>query len=220
MAYKCGAMQNAKRLANWVLPGLCAAGMALAQAPGYACGWSVIDHKIQEDTSGPWNPKVYRTIVGAATLMQVGGALWEGAESRFGLTMWRGFESELVGGGSAELAKHLFTRVRPSETDDPCLFFQHDSHYSFPSGEAAVAAALVTPYVLEYAHEQPATYGLLLLPLYVGVGRVKANAHWQSDVLAGWAIGGLSGWYEHNRDTPVLVQVLPHRVVVGLKVRY
>ena len=36
-----------------------------------------------------------------------------------------------------------------------------------------------------------ATYALLaLLPLYVGAGRIKNQAHWQTDVLAGWAIGG------------------------------
>ena len=63
--------------------------------------------------------------------------------------------------------------------------------------EAAEAAALVTPYMLEYGPDQPAVYLLALLPLYVGVGRVKAQAHWQTDVIAGWAVGGLSGWYAH-----------------------
>jgi membrane-associated phospholipid phosphatase len=29
---------------------------------------------------------------------------------------------------------------------------------------------------------------------------VKNQAHWQTDVLAGWAAGGLSGWYAHSRE--------------------
>jgi membrane-associated phospholipid phosphatase len=116
---------------------------------------------------------------------------------------------------TANLSKYAFTRVRPSNTDNPCLWFQGGSNYSFPSGEAATAAGLVTPYVLEYGSEHPAAYGLLLLPLYVGAGRIKNQAHWQSDVLAGWAIGGLSGWYAHSRDVPILVEILPHGAAVG-----
>ena len=75
--------------------------------------------------------------------------------------------------------------MRPSHADNPCLWFQGGSNYSFPSGEASVAAALVTPYVLEYGREYPATYALLLLPLYVGAGRIKNQAHWQTDVAGG-----------------------------------
>jgi hypothetical protein len=58
-----------------------------------------------------------------------------------------------VGGLSATAGKYIFTRVRPRSTDNPCLWFQGGSNYSFPSGEASVAAALVTPYVLEYGSE-------------------------------------------------------------------
>jgi len=72
-----------------------------------------------------------------------------------------------------------------------------------------LATSLVTPFVFEYASEHPYTYGLLLISLYVGVRRLRAQAHWQSDVLAGWAVGGLSGWYAHRRETPIFVEVLP-----------
>jgi len=79
---------------------------------------------------------------------------------------------------------------------------------------------LVTPYVLEYGREYPLTYGLVLLPLYIGAARVKNQAHWQSDVLFGWTTGGLVGWYAHSRETPLLVEILPHGAVVGLKTRF
>src|SRR5262245_22120371 len=76
------------------------------------------------------------------------------------------------------------------------------------------------PYILEYGREYPWAYGLVLVPLYVGAARVKNQAHWQSDVLVGWTAGGLAGWYAHSRETPLLVEILPHGVVVGLKTRF
>ena len=81
-----------------------------------------------------------------------------------------------------------------------------------------VAAALVTPYVIEYGRTIP-RYATPL-PLYVGIGRLKNQAHWQSDVIAGWAVGGLSGWYAHSRETPILIQILPHGFAVGFKTQF
>jgi undecaprenyl-diphosphatase len=181
------------------------------------CGWSHVDHLVSYDASGIWNPNVYRGIVGALTVAEIGGAVWEGSETRFGKTMWQGIDSEIIAGITATAGKYIFTRARPSTADNPCLWFQRGSNYSFPSGEASVAAALVTPYVLEYGGVYPATYALLLLPLYVGAGRLKNQAHWQTDVLAGWAVGGVSGWYAHSRDVPIMIQLLPHGFTVGYK---
>jgi undecaprenyl-diphosphatase len=179
------------------------------------CGLSRIDHRINYDASGIWNPDVYRGLVGALTIAQIGGAVWEGAETRFGKTMWQGIDSEIISGTAAAVGKYAFGRVRPATENNPCLWFQGGSSRSFPSGEAAVAAGLVTPYILEYGSEYPATYLLALLPVYVGAGRIKNQAHWQTDVLAGWAVGGLSGWYAHSRDVPILIELLPHGVAVG-----
>jgi len=179
------------------------------------CGWSRIDHTVSYDASGVWNPNVYRGLVGALTAAQIGGAVWEGADTRFGKTMWQGIDSEIIAGVTATAGKYIFTRARPSDGNNPCLWFQGGSNYSFPSGEASVAAALVTPYILEYGSEYPAAYALLLLPAYVGAGRIKNQAHWQTDVLAGWAVGGLSGWFAHSRDVPIMIQLLPHGFQVG-----
>ena len=88
------------------------------------------------------------------------------------------------------------------------------------AGEAATAAGLVAPYILEYGSEYPAAYALLLLPLYVGIGRIKNQAHWQTDVLAGWAVGGLGGWYAHGRDTPILIELLPHGFAIGYHTQF
>jgi len=193
---------------------------AAMAASAQDCGLSRVDHLVSYNASGVWNPNVYRGLVVALTGAQIGGAIWEGAESRFGKTMWQGIDSEIIGGVGAEAGKYIFTRTRPAQVDNPCLWFQGKSHYSFPSGEAAVAAALVTPYVLEYGSEFPATYALLLLPLYVGAGRIKNQAHWQTDVVAGWAVGGLSGWYAHSRDVPIMIELLPHGFAIGFKKQF
>jgi undecaprenyl-diphosphatase len=74
----------------------------------------------------------------------------------------------------------------------------------------------VTPFVLEYGHEQPAVYALELLPAYDAIARVKVHAHWQTDVLAGFALGTTTGYLAHSRDSPVILSVLPHGFMVGL----
>ena len=201
---------------------LAALTLSLAALPEAAqsCGWSHIDHLVSYDASGVWNPSIYRSLVGGLTIAEIGGALWEGSESRFGKTLWQGIDSEIIADVSAEAGKYIFTRVRPATENNPCLWFQGGHNRSFPSGEAAVAASLVTPYVLEYAQDNPAAYVLLLLPLYVGAARVKNQAHWQTDVLGGWAVGGLSGWYAHSRDTPILIEILPHGFAIGFKTTF
>jgi membrane-associated phospholipid phosphatase len=196
------------------------AALLSVAAAAQNCGWSHIDHEVSYDASGAWNPNVYRGIRDALTVAQIGGAIWEGSESRFGKTMWQGIDSEIISHVTAAVGKRTFTRVRPRTENNPCLWFQGNHNYSFPSGEAAVAAGLVAPYIIEYGSEYPATYALLLLPLYVGAGRIKNQAHWQTDVIGGWAVGGLSGWYAHSRDTPILIQLLPHGVSIGLKVKF
>jgi len=196
--------------------------LALSTSPaaGQNCGWSRVDHRVAYDASGMWNPSVYRDLVGALTIAEIGGAVWEGAESHFGKTMWQGIDAEIIGDVGAEVGKRIFTRVRPSTENNPCLWFQGGTNHSFPSGEASVSAALVTPYIMEYAGEYPGTWALLLLPLYVGAGRISNQAHWQTDVVAGWAVGGLSGWYAHSRDVPILIELLPHGVAIGLRKQF
>ena len=196
--------------------------LALSTSPaaGQNCGFSRVDHRVAYDASGMWNANVYRGLVGSLTIAEIGSAVWVGAESRFGKTMWQGIDAEIIGDVGAEAGKYIFSRVRPRTENNPCLWFQGGSNHSFPSGEASVSSALVTPYIMEYAGEYPSTWALLLLPLYVGAGRIKNQAHWQTDVVAGWAVGGLSGWYAHSRDVPILIELLPHGVAIGLKKQF
>ena len=184
------------------------------------CGWSRVHHRVSYDASGAWNPFVYRDIVSALTIAQIGGAIWEGAETRFGKTMWQGVDSEILADVAAMAGKYVFTRTRLIDANNPCCGSRASSNYSFPSGEASVAAALVTPYVLEFGRDYPAAYALLLLPLYVGAGRIKNQAHWQTDVVAGWAVGGLAGWYAHSRDVPIMIELLPRGFQIGYRKQF
>jgi undecaprenyl-diphosphatase len=116
----------------------------------------------------------------------------------------------------AEGGKRVFGRLRPSETDDPNQWFKSGGR-SFPSGEVAEISAIVTPYVLEYGADHPGAYALEVLPVYDAIARMKVQAHWQTDVLAGFAIGSASGYLAHKRDTPFILGVLPRGFSVGLK---
>src|SRR5215470_12046008 len=87
-----------------------------------SCFWSHIgDHQVSYDASGVWNPSSYRSLVIGLSIAQVGGALWEGSESRLGKTMWQGIDSEIISDVAAEVGKHIFTSVRPSSQNNPCL---------------------------------------------------------------------------------------------------
>jgi undecaprenyl-diphosphatase len=202
---------------KWIPRAFALLFVPFATASFASCGWSHVDPMWSYDASGPWNPKAYRSLVDLLTVANLAGDVWEGSDSRLGRTLWQATDSMLITTAAEEVGKHVFTRARPNEGGDPCLWFQGGSHYSFPSGEAAFAAGLVTPYVLEYGRDNPMAYSLLALPLYVGIGRLKNQAHWQTDVIAGWAIGGLSGWYSHGRETPWTVQVLPRGLTVGYR---
>jgi membrane-associated phospholipid phosphatase len=175
-----------------------------------------IDHRLGYDDSGIWKRSYQTDLLGVMVVGELAGGIWEGGETRLGKTFWQSIDSSALAGISAQGLKYAFTRSRPSQTDDPNKWFQGGSHYSFPSGEVAAVSAIVTPFVLEYRQDNPAVYALELLPIYDGIARMKVQGHWQTDVLAGFALGGLTGYYAHNRGSPFILGVLPHGFTVGL----
>jgi undecaprenyl-diphosphatase len=78
-------------------------------------------------------------------------------------------------------------------------------------------SAAISPFVFEYTHDYPWTLALEALPLYDAIARVKVQSHWQTDVLAAYAIGTAAGYYAHSRDSPFFLEVLPHGVGVGIR---
>jgi len=176
-----------------------------------------IDHRLSFDTSGIWKRSNQTGLLDFMVAGEFIGGVWEGGETTDGKTYWQAIDASLLAGLSGEALKHAFTRARPSQTDDPNLWRQGSGHYSFPSGEVAAVSAIVTPFVLEYGAETPAVYALEALPLYDAIARVKAQAHWQTDVLAGFALGTASGYYAHHRDSPFVLSYMPHGIFVGLR---
>ena len=176
-----------------------------------------IDHRLSYDDSGIWKRSNQLALLDIMVIGELAGGIWEGGETRLGKTLWQSIDSSALAGISAQGLKYAFTRARPGQTDDPNKWFQGGSQYnSFPSGEVAAVSAIVTPFVLEYRHDYPAVYALELLPVYDGIARMKVWGHWQTDVLAGFALGGLTGYYAHNRQSPFVLGVFPHGFMIGL----
>lgn len=179
-----------------------------------------IDHRVKEDDHGIWQRQYQRDLMTLMIGGEIAGAMWEGGETRLGRTFWQSIDASVVGGVSAEILKVTFSRERPTESDNPNKFFQGNGHRSFPSGEVTAASAIVTPFVLEYREDHPSIYALEILPAYDIVARVKVHGHWQSDVLAGFALGTASGMYAHSRSQPVVLSALPQGFMVGLKKKF
>lgn len=205
-----------RRIAKGLLVSLLACGASYALAAGGPLG---IDSESSSNATGIWKRSNQRWVEDAAVLGVLAGALWEGNDTRIGHTLWQSVDAIAIGQVGYAIVNRAAGRLRPSQTTDPNQW-GHSGGHSFPSGDVTIVSSAITPMVLEYGGEHPSIYALELLPAYDAVARVKSHAHWQSDVLAGWALGTAAGWYAHRRDVPLTVMVLPHQVTVGLHTRF
>jgi undecaprenyl-diphosphatase len=180
-----------------------------------------IDHKVAYDDSGLWNRKYQKDLAYGAVLATVGGALFVPSDTRLGRTFDQSMDAMVFTAGTTTAMKYVFSRERPRENSDPGDFFDHHGFQSFPSGEVAEISAVVTPFVAEYGHDHPAAWALAALPVYDAIARVKVNAHWQSDVIVGAAVGVGFGVWAHHRRTPLLLGALPGRgLMLGYATRF
>ncbi len=204
-----------------VLAGMLCAAL-LVSPPGTAGGGLFgLDHLVHKDDHGIWARQNQLLFLDTLLAGEVAVALWDGGETRLGRTMWKSIDATLISGLAAEGLKLTFSRSRPSQSGNPDLWFQGSGHESFPSGEVTATSAIITPLVLEYRHDHPAVYALELLPLYDAIARVKVQGHWQSDVLAGYALGTATGYFMERRTrTPLVLSIMPHSVYVGLRKRF
>jgi membrane-associated phospholipid phosphatase len=177
-----------------------------------------IDHEWSYDDSGIWKRSYQVALEDGLLAADVGAALWEGGETRLGRTMWKSLDATVAADVVAYAMKYAFSRVRPIDSNnDPNLWFKGHGNQSFPSGEVTQVSAIVTPYVLEYHHDYPAVYALELLPVYDGIARMKVQAHWQTDVLAGFALGSGAAWLvQRSPSSPFILRFMPHGIYVGL----
>jgi undecaprenyl-diphosphatase len=127
--------------------------------------------------------------------------LWVMAAALIGLVSlrhWRGAAALLLAVVSTQVtvlaAKALFARPRPAEE----MAIADPSGWSFPSGHSATAVALYVTLALIattiWRRRLPpaivfAVAGAIVV--LVGLSRVYLGAHYPTDVLAGWAVGGI-----------------------------
>jgi len=98
---------------------------------------------------------------------------------------WRGdlqaTESLLAAGGTTFVLKELIHERRPDGSDNK----------SFPSGHTSVSFAAAA--TLEKRYGWKAGLPALAVASFVGLARVQADKHYVHDVVAGAAIGSISG---------------------------
>lgn len=183
--------------------------LAVSADPALAGGPLLIDHALRYDNSGIWKRSVQKDVAVLAAATTIGGAAFLDSDTRLGRTFDQAMDAMLFTAATTTAMKYAFSRERPSQNSDPGDFFDGSGYGSFPSGEVGEISAVVTPFIAEYQRDYPAAYALALLPVYDAIARVKTHGHWQSDVLAGAAVGVGWGVYAHHRQTPFVISVLP-----------
>ena len=150
----------------------------------------------------------------------IGTSLIEGnSETRFGKTTVKALDSFIWANLATEVIKKTFRRVRPRNAETPNEWFQ-DGHNSFSSGHVASVTASVVPYILEYQDDYPLINLLWFFPVQQMAGRVNAQAHWQTDVLTGFLVGGFFGWISHSTETPLILYFDNDKIYTGLRYRF
>ena len=192
--------------------------LLVAHAPAALAGGGPlgIDSRLSYDNSGIWARSNQNALIDSMMAVVGVGALWEGGDDRLGKTFWQSVDAGVFSGVAETALKYVFSRERPSQTSDPNRWFTGHGQ-SFPSGEVTTTSSLVTPFVLEYGRDHPAVYALELRPIYDGLARMKTRGHWQTDVLAGFALGTAAGYFLHRPGTPIILSVLPHGFEIGFR---
>jgi undecaprenyl-diphosphatase len=139
------------------------------------------------------------SIFGEAPIeaMLVGLAVAAFAWRRRWLEAWFVVVAPVSAGALVAVIKMLVGRPRPVLEASGSLFWRLFDHYSFPSGHAAFYTAFfgaVAFLLWQRCAGRARWAGIVLcltLIVLVGPSRVFLGAHWPSDVLAGYLVGGV-----------------------------
>jgi membrane-associated phospholipid phosphatase len=117
------------------------------------------------------------------------------------LETWTMFEAAALSGVTSYALKYAVDRAGPYQTGDPNAFHRYGGGGSFPSTHATAAFAVGTVLAESGGDDYRWVrrfigYGLGLATDYE---RLKHNAHWLSDVVAGSALGAASASFSMNR---------------------
>jgi len=179
-----------------------------------------IDHELPLDQSGIWARQYQTGLQDGVIALELAGSLWFGNDNELGHTFWQTIDASVISGIGATAMKYAFSRARPYQGDNPNAWFKGGGHQSFPSGEVTLQASFVTPFIANYGRQDPWIWALEALPVYDAFARLKSQAHWQTDVIAGWALGTGVGYWSTTRAVPLSVQLLPKGLSVGFSKRF
>ena len=178
------------------------------------------DHELSLDQSGIWARKYQTGLQDGVIALELVGSLWLGNDNELGHTFWQTIDSSAISGVGAQVLKYAFSRARPYQIDNPNAWFKGSGYQSFPSGEVTLQASFVTPFIVNYGRQDSWVWALEILPVYDAIARLKSQAHWQTDVIAGWALGSGVGYWATTRAVPLSVQILPGGLSVGFSKRF
>jgi membrane-associated phospholipid phosphatase len=188
----------------------------LAMAVGFGIAISgraaSIDHMMTRGDQGVFSRSNQLALEWGSALGLTGMLVWSEPGSKFGATTSAAWDTMATSAVATELAKVTFRRVRPRDGNDPTAWFGSRSNRSFPSGEVAHISGIVTPYIVAYQQDYPSVWLLTVLPIYDGIARMKSQAHWQTDVIAGAALGAGIGIYCQRGACPIQFSPLIHGI--------
>jgi membrane-associated phospholipid phosphatase len=111
------------------------------------------------------------------------------------------FEAAALSGVTAYALKYAVDREGPFQTDDPNAFHRSGTSGTFPSVHSTAAFAVGT--VLAESGNDDYRWVRRILGYGLGIAidyeRLKHNAHWLSDVVAGSALGAATASFSMNR---------------------
>lgn len=149
-------------------------------------GWFLAHRTPFGETFFAWVTRIGATAPVIVVAILIGAWLWK--------SRGRGVGGSVIFAPAAAVAiydigKLIYARARPAGATAAGIFT-----YSFPSGHATTAAAVVVTaaYVLWRERLLPRNLAIaigVLVPLLIGVSRVYLDVHWATDVLGGWSIG-------------------------------
>ncbi len=102
-------------------------------------------------------------------------------------------EALILSGAVTGALKDMIGRERPNREEGPFRFHPFSGNASLPSGHATAAFALASSVAEHFSNSLWAAVPVYGLASAVALSRVRANAHFASDVLVGAAIGTAVG---------------------------
>jgi len=135
-------------------------------------------------------------------------------------TAWHAGAAAAIAGTITLGLKLAVGRVRPRDGGAPGDFHPfRGGDGSFPSGHTAVAFAVATV-IAQETTDRWTDLGLYGAASLTAFGRVHADAHWVSDVVAGAALGYLAGRWVTRRSHTGPFQIVAGPGVAGLSYQF